>query len=59
MVEFTPTGMSFIYYKYRNCPKTYPWNTPDSIGTLILSTSIITLHPISYFFFIYEEVEND
>jgi hypothetical protein len=38
MVEFRPTGMSFIYYTYRNGPKTYPWNTPDSIGTLILST---------------------
>jgi hypothetical protein len=37
---------------YRNGPKTYPWNTPDSIGTLILSPSIITLHPISYHFFI-------
>jgi hypothetical protein len=53
MVEFRPTGMSFIYYKYRNGPKTYPWNTPDSMGTLILSPSIITLHPISYFYSIY------
>ena len=53
MVEFRPTGMSFIYYTYINGPKTYPWNTPDSIGTLILSPSIITLHPISYHFFIY------
>jgi hypothetical protein len=44
MVEFRPTGMSYIYYKCRNGPKTYPWNTPDSIGTLILSPSIITLH---------------
>ena len=35
MVEFWPTGMSYIYYKYRNVPKTYPWNTPDSIGILI------------------------
>ena len=25
MVEFRPTGMSYIYYKYRNGPKTYPW----------------------------------
>ena len=52
MGEFRPTGMSFIYYKYRNVPKTYPWDTPDSIGTLILSPSIITLHPISYFFYL-------
>jgi hypothetical protein len=50
MVEFRPTGMSFIYYTYRNGPKTYLWNTPDSIGTLILSPSIFTLYPISYFF---------
>ena len=49
MVEFRPTGMSFIYYTYRNGPKTHPWNTPDSIGTLILSPSFITLHSISYF----------
>jgi hypothetical protein len=34
MVEFRPTGMSYIYYKCRNGPKT--WSTPDSIGTLIL-----------------------
>ena len=40
MVEFRPTGMSFIYYKYRNGPKTYPWNTPDSMGTLILSPQL-------------------
>jgi hypothetical protein len=51
IVEFRPTGMSCIYYKYRNVRKTYPWNTPDSIGTLILSSSIIILHPISYFLF--------
>ena len=51
MVELRPTGMSLIYYKYRNGPKTYPWDTPDSIGTLILSPSIIILHPISYFLF--------
>jgi hypothetical protein len=51
MVHFRPTGMSFIYYTYRNGPKTYLWNTPDSIGTLILSPSISTLHPISYFCF--------
>jgi hypothetical protein len=51
MVEFRPTGMLFIYYKYRNGPKTYPWDTPDSKGTLILSPSIIILHPISYFYF--------
>ena len=50
MVELRPTGMSKIYYKYRNGPKTYPWNTLDSRGTLILSPSIITLHPISCFF---------
>jgi hypothetical protein len=50
MVEFKPTGMSFIYYIYRNDPKTYRWNTPDLIGTLIWSLSIIILHPISYFF---------
>jgi hypothetical protein len=50
MVEFRSTGMSFIYYTYRNGPKTYLWNTPDSIGTLILSPSIFTLYPISYFF---------
>jgi hypothetical protein len=50
MVEFRPTEMSFKYYKYRNCSKTYPWNTPDLMGTLILSPSIITLHPISYLF---------
>jgi hypothetical protein len=50
MVELRPTGMSYIYYKCRNGPKTYPWNTPDSIGTLIWSPSIITLHSISYFF---------
>jgi hypothetical protein len=49
IVELRPTGMSYIYYKYRNVPKTYPWNTPNSIGTLILSPSIITLHSISYF----------
>jgi UDP-N-acetylmuramyl pentapeptide phosphotransferase/UDP-N-acetylglucosamine-1-phosphate transferase len=41
--KFRPTGMSFIYYKYRNGPKTYTWSTPDSIGTLILSPSIITV----------------
>ena len=50
MVELRPTGMSFIYYKYRNGPQIYPWNTPDTMGTLILSPSIITLHPISYFY---------
>ena len=50
MVEFRPTGMSFIYYIYRNDPKTYRWNTPASIGTLIWSPSIIILHPISYIF---------
>jgi hypothetical protein len=49
MVEFKATGMSFIYYIYRNDPKTYLWNTADSIGTLIWSPSIITLHSISYF----------
>jgi hypothetical protein len=57
MVEFRPTGMSYIYYKYRNVPKTYPWNTPDSIGILILSPSIITLHPISYFFYLWRSRE--
>ena len=50
MVEFKVIGMSFIYYIYRNDPKTYRWNTPDSIGTLIWSPSNIILHPISYFF---------
>ena len=50
MVEFRSTGMSFIYYIYRNDPKTYRWNTPDSIGTLIWSPSINILHSISYFF---------
>jgi hypothetical protein len=50
MVEIKPTGKSFIYYIYRNDPKTYRWNNPDSIGTLIWSPSIFILHPISYFF---------
>jgi hypothetical protein len=49
-VEFKATGMSFICYIYRNDPKTYRWNTPDSIGTLIWSPSINILHSISYFF---------
>jgi hypothetical protein len=38
MVAFKATGMSFIYYKYRNDPKTYPSDTPENfLGRNLIS----------------------